>query len=156
MSAITATGGPVVVTIGAVLAVLGLAAARRRQDAVFVAVAVLTCIGFRLIVVNLVARPRPADRLVAAAGWSFPSGHTTASAVAAVAVIVVGGRLLRRTWQRWALTAAALAWAVAVGVSRVALVVHWPTDVLGAWLFVGTIVFALGAVRAVAGTPRTR
>jgi undecaprenyl-diphosphatase len=147
MAAVTVTGGPAVGTTVAVLGVIGLAFAGRRRDAGFVAAAVLASTGVRLLVLNTVDRPRPALRLAAASGWSFPSGHTTSAAVTAAVVIVLGRSLLARLWQRRALTAAALVWAAAVGVSRVALVVHWPTDVLAAWLMVTSIVLALLPLR---------
>jgi membrane-associated phospholipid phosphatase len=154
MAAVTVTGGPAVGITAAVLGVLGLVLAGRRRDAGFVAAAALTSTVMRLIVLNTVDRPRPALRLTATSGWSFPSGHTTSAAVTAVVVIVVGRPLLARAWQRRSLTAAALAWAAAVGVSRVALVAHWPTDVLAAWLMVTGIVVALLALRQPQPQPR--
>lgn len=95
---------------------------------------------------------------------SFPSGHATTAAVLAVTVCI----FCRRTWVR----AGVIVLALAIGFSRIAMGVHWPTDVLvgfaGGWLsglfafwisqrftvgrhpavriFVGTILFGL-AVR---------
>jgi undecaprenyl-diphosphatase len=147
MTAVTVTGGPVAGWTLSVVMIGGLAVARRWRDAVWVAGVVLASTLIRLLVLNTVDRPRPGLRLVAASGWSFPSGHTTGSAATAAVLIVVGRSVLTRAWQRNALTAAALGYAVAVGVSRVALVVHWPTDVLGAWLLVTAVVCALSPLR---------
>jgi undecaprenyl-diphosphatase len=89
----------------------------------------------RYAVMSLVARPRPpmADWATHASGWSFPSGHTTTSAVAGgllvLAVLARGPRC------RKALVLVIGAWSVLVGLSRVYLGVHWFSDVLGGWLF---------------------
>ncbi len=55
---------------------------------------------------------------------AFPSGHT-AAAFAVAGVLVLG-----RAWRAWWATALALALAAGVGLSRVAVGVHWPSDVL--------------------------
>jgi undecaprenyl-diphosphatase len=78
--------------------------------------------------------------LAPAAGWAFPSGHTTASAAVALITVLVCWSMLRRRVSRVVLAGLAGAWAVAVGVSRVALVVHWPSDVAGGWLLVLAVV----------------
>ena len=89
-----------------------------------------------------VARPRPAATLVTVyktlPSKSFPSGHVTFYVCyfgflffAAYAV------LPRRTWlRRLALTLTALPVAL-VGLSRVYLGEHWPSDALGAYLLSG-------------------
>ena len=82
---------------------------------------------------KLVAEPRPpaALRLMAAdSGASYPSGHATAAAVLAVALILVATTL---TWRFTALILAG-GFAVAVAASRVYLGDHYPLDVLGAML----------------------
>ena len=65
---------------------------------------------------------------------SFPSGHTTASFAAALA--------LTAFHPRWG--AAALTLAVLVAWSRLYLFVHWPTDV-AAGILIGTLGAAVGA-----------
>jgi undecaprenyl-diphosphatase len=146
MYGITLTGGTPVIGVGAAAGCMVLLWRRRWPQALFVVVALSVTLVLRLIIVNAIARPRPADRLAPAAGWSFPSGHTTASATAALIAIIVAWPLLHARWSRIVLCCVAGAWAVAVGISRVALVVHWPSDVVGGWLLVGTVVPAIAVM----------
>ena len=99
----------------------------------------------RLAVNTAIARPRPPSflHLVSAAGYAFPSGHTTNATIAygLLAFIAVG--YLPRL--RWLLISLAVVMAVAVGLSRSYLGVHWPTDVLGGWSL-GIAWLCLGAV----------
>ena len=106
-------------------------------------------VGGELLIVNLiklgVSRARPAvDQLTSFAGSSFPSGHTASAAAcyAALALLMSRGRTPRtRAW----LAGGAASLAVAVGMSRMLLGVHWFTDVV-AGLAVGWAWFALCAI----------
>jgi undecaprenyl-diphosphatase len=142
MRRVTTTGGlgvlgPVVALLG-----LGLILGGHRREGALAWTAMIVTVTVRNVLVGLIARPRPEHQLSAVTNFSFPSGHSTASASVAVLLILTVRPLLRRRWSRIVLTAAATAWALAVGLSRVALVVHWPTDVLGAWLFVAVTMSA--------------
>jgi undecaprenyl-diphosphatase len=91
-----------------------------------------------------VARPRPeSGALVRPLGYAFPSGHSTTAAATWLAVAVVLASLTARRSLRILAAVVATVVVVLVGVSRVCLGVHAPTDVLGGW--------ALGALW-VAGT----
>jgi undecaprenyl-diphosphatase len=144
MAAVTTTGSTTVLGPLTALGCVILLVFRRWRQAVFVAVAMVATVSARLAVVTLIARPRPSERLAAVASYSFPSGHSTASAAAALILVWVCWPLLHRRWSRVLLCAIAGVWAFAVGLSRVALVVHWPTDVVGAWLFVLVLVPTVG------------
>jgi undecaprenyl-diphosphatase len=141
--ALTVTGSTAVLGPLAAVACLLLLRCRRWGAACLVAVAMPVTLLIRLLLVNLIARPRPIDRLAPSAGWSFPSGHSTAAATAAVLAIIVCWPMLRHRWSRILLIAGAGGWAALVGWSRVGLVVHWPSDVLGAWLLVLAVVPAI-------------
>ncbi|WP_154675272.1 phosphatase PAP2 family protein [Parafrankia elaeagni] len=81
------------------------------------------------------ARPPTVDWITHPSGFAFPSGHTTTSALVALGVAAVLYRRARRPAARAAAVAVPGLWAFAVGVSRIYLGVHWPSDVLAGWLF---------------------
>jgi undecaprenyl-diphosphatase len=87
---------------------------------------------------HVVGRDRPpADlRLVAAHGWSWPSGHTAIAvlvlSILALMVVAIAPQWAYRSLA-WALAALAVG---AVAFSRVELSVHWTTDVLASLVFV--------------------
>lgn len=61
--------------------------------------------------------------------YSFPSGHSMLSASVALSVLL----LLWPTKWRWPALALALAWPILVGLSRLYIGVHFPSDVLAGW-----------------------
>jgi len=81
-------------------------------------------------------RPPPVGRLVDEATYSFPSGHSVFAAAFCTMLAFILVRLIppERVWERRAAVASCFALAVVVGVSRVWLGVHYPTDVLGGLL----------------------
>lgn len=140
MSAVTMTGSTGFLGPVAAVGCLILLWRRRLRAAAFVALTLPVNLTIRLLLVNAVHRPRPVNRLAASSGWSFPSGHTTAAAAAALIAVLVCWSLVRRRSIRLVIAGLAAGWALAVGISRVALVVHWPSDVVGGWLLVLAVV----------------
>jgi undecaprenyl-diphosphatase len=95
------------------------------------------------IIKGIVTRPRPpaAEAVTSAAGFSFPSGH--AAATTAIAAVLVFYFARSRSWSRRLLVAVAgLLLPALIGVSRVYLGVHYPTDVIAGWLIGATIAVA--------------
>ncbi len=79
-----------------------------------------------------IGRPRPDDALIDSSGSAYPSGHA-AYAVAWVAVAVLLARFVPWLAGRAAVVVVGIVVAVAVGLSRVYLHVHWWSDVVGGW-----------------------
>lgn len=131
----TALGGIGILTF-ITLAVVGYELLERRGWlAVTVLVAVLGGVGVSTLIKRLVDRARPdlVTHAVEASSPSFPSGH---SMMAATVYLTLAALLVRFRSRRATavhiLTAATVATAL-VGVSRVYLGVHWPTDVIAGW-----------------------
>ena len=84
------------------------------------------------------ARPPSSEWAWPASGFALPSGHTTTASLAAGLLCLGLARGLRGVRRAVGVTLAAC-WAAAVGVTRVYLGVHWPTDVLAGWLLGGLL-----------------
>jgi len=134
--AISNAGDTVPMAGVAILACAVLAWRRRWAPMVLVAAATagagILVTGLKTLVGR--ARPPVVDHLVAESNQSFPSGHSLGSSVVLgvlAAVIMLYTR--RRVVRVMAVVLAGLA-VVAVGLSRLYLGVHWPTDILGGWV----------------------
>jgi undecaprenyl-diphosphatase len=73
------------------------------------------------------------DPLSHSSGYSFPSAHALNIAAAGSAMTVFGWPLLTGTGRRLTITAA-VAGGLAVGLDRILLGVHFPSDVIAGWL----------------------
>ena len=132
---ITSLGGYAVVTL-ITLAIIGYLLMDGKRGA---AVWVLASVGGGAVLSSLlklgIDRPRPdlVPPLVEVNTASFPSGHAT---LAAVTYLTLGALLsrveARRSAKIYVLTVA-LVLTFLIGISRIYLGVHWPTDVLAGW-----------------------
>jgi undecaprenyl-diphosphatase len=87
--------------------------------------AVVTSEVVSTVLKHLYHRTRPPHSLVHTTGASFPSGHAVATAVTAVALVIllVPPGSERRKWEVWA-----IALTLVMGISRAYLGAHWLSD----------------------------
>ena len=132
---ITALGGVTVLFMMTMLAVVYLLLARQRAIAIFL---FLSVTGGWLVSSALklgVARPRPdiVPHLVDVSDMSFPSGHAMLSAVTYLTLAAILSRAEQYRSTRIFLLVAGIFLTLIIGLSRIYLGVHYPTDVLGGW-----------------------
>ncbi len=113
-----------ILAFGAILLVL----VRRMRFALWLVAVVLGGALLNLALKQVFAAPRPdlLPHLDIVHTYSFPSGHAAGNAILFGALAMASGR--RAGW------AAAIPCIAAIGVSRVWLGVHWPSDVAAGWI----------------------
>lgn len=81
------------------------------------------------------ARPDSSYAEFVVSGMSFPSGHSTMSALVFLTIGCVIANTRNRLSEKIYILATASFMSILVGLSRVGLGVHWATDVVGGWSF---------------------
>ncbi|MFY7866278.1 phosphatase PAP2 family protein [Roseateles sp.] len=137
MRDLSGVGSTLVLSLLTIMAVLYLLLLGRGLQAYLLAASVIS--GSLAVFVMKTAfgrsRPDPAFADMVASGLSFPSGHASISALVflSLGALLASGRA-RLAERAFILFAAALM-AVLIGLSRIALGVHWASDVVGGWAF---------------------
>jgi len=125
---------------------------RSYRDGLFFGLSVVGSLLINLAAKNHFARDRPSlwTSITPEMTYSFPSGHAMGSMTLAAALVL----LLWNTRWRWPALGGAVVFVVLVGLSRIYLGVHYPSDILAGWSAAAAWVFAMHwAVAGHAPTP---
>ncbi len=138
---LTALGGFTVLGLVTLAALAVLIVYQRRRQAIVFGTAAVVAQVLAEAIKHVVGRPRPSfvTQYDLIASSSFPSGHSMMAPAIyfTLAAIVAAGEL--RPAARALLMAGSVVLVVAIGVSRVYLGVHWPTDVIAGWTLGSTV-----------------
>ena len=145
---VTRLGGWTVASIMMLVAVVYLTLRRQQIDAVVVVLSAVP-IGLGFLLKEVVGRARPEYLLAGSepSSLSFPSGHSLFAMIFGGLLILLIGELIGSIGIRRALQVIVGLLILAVGASRVYLGFHWPSDVLGGYLFGGMALLGLVWVR---------
>lgn len=117
----------------AVLVIIVVAFARRRvRLAVFLIVSVELSGLVTETAKHFADRARPDTAMVSAWGTSFPSGHALGVMAAVLALLTVALPLVDASKRGWLIAVGAVV-VLTIGIGRVVLNVHHPSDVLAGW-----------------------
>lgn len=136
MKVVTTVGGPFFIIPAAIAVGLWLRYWYKKWQPTITLFAATVGAGlFDLLLKELIDRPRPLAmwRLIEVPGSAFPSGHSTLAVFYIITAYLITRKLIN--WQYkvlvWIFGGVMM---IAIGVSRVYLGVHWPTDVVGGWV----------------------
>ena len=131
----TALGDPPMLTMVVLLVAGYLFTAKRGHLAWLVIASTAAGSALGALLKSLFARARPdvVPHLVEVRSLSFPSGHAMQSAVIYLSLAAMIARTERSGRVRGYVLSAAVTLVMLVGLSRLYLGVHWPTDVLAGW-----------------------
>ena len=108
-------------------------------EAIFLVVNVITAPILVTILKYVYDRQRPSlTHLVVENGLSFPSGHATASVMLYISLMIICRQRIKQHYLKYILLFIAVVMIVLIGMSRIYLGVHYPTDILGGWLLSGS------------------
>ncbi|MEO7432757.1 MAG: phosphatase PAP2 family protein [Dokdonella sp.] len=117
---------------------------RRVREALFAGLALGGSALLNLAAKRLFARDRPSlwESIAPEGNYSFPSGHAMGSMTLACVVVL----LFWATRARWRAVVGATVFVLLVGLSRLYLGVHYPSDILAGWTAAAAWTFAVYAV----------
>lgn len=117
---------------------------RRLREGLFAGVSILGSALLNLAAKPLFARDRPSlwESIAPEGNYSFPSGHAMGSMTLACVLVLLNWR----TRRRWPVVAATAAFVILVGLSRIYLGVHYPSDILAGWAAAIAWTFAVHAM----------
>ncbi|MGC1271663.1 MAG: phosphatase PAP2 family protein [Croceibacterium sp.] len=148
MTDLTALGGVTVLTLAVVLASAMLVLRKRLRMAAMLVFATSSGAIAGTMLKGLFARPRPdvVRHLVEVNSLSFPSGHAMNSAIVFLTLGAIVSRNYEERSTRLFIMIAAILLTLTIGISRVYLGVHWPSDVLAGWSVGGAWALLMGLV----------
>lgn len=138
-----------VILVATATAVVILAAQGHWRGAVALSLSVIATQAAVTVAKGLMSRPRPEAEGAAVdpSGFSFPSAHSASAVALYVMLALIAGHALRRRVGGFAWLAA-VSLVLAIGLSRVYLGAHYPTDVFAGWLLGAAVVMGSWALCA--------
>ena len=132
---VTALGGTTIISMVTLVTAGFLMLSGKRNAAVLVLVSILGAVVLSYAIKAGIERPRPElfPHGVEVYTASFPSGHATGSAATYLTLGALLARLQPRRRLKIYLMAVAVLLTLLIGLSRLYLGVHWPSDVLAGW-----------------------
>lgn len=128
-------------TVPVLLIVIILLITLNKKDKILLGSSAVLSVVINTILKNIVERPRPDHlRLITQGGYSFPSGHAMISICVYGTLIYIINKNIKNKLLKTLLTMLLLIIIISIGLSRIYVGVHYPSDILGGYLLSLTIV----------------
>ncbi len=141
LKVITHIGGEKIVLVLAVLAIILI---KGLKNKLFLLTGVVGTAGLNVILKHIIQRKRPnINRLIPEEGYSFPSGHSMMSMTFYGMLIFLIFKYVKNTTLKWTLIVILTILLSTIGITRIYLGVHYPSDVIGGFVVSLTYLFIL-------------
>ena len=138
---ITHIGGAKIVFVLTVLAIILI---KGLKNKLFLLTGVVGTAGLNVVLKHIIQRERPnINRLIPEKGYSFPSGHSMMSMAFYGMLIFLIFKHVKNTALKWTLIVILTILLSTIGITRIYLGVHYPSDVIGGFLVSLTYLFIL-------------
>ena len=141
LKVITHIGGEKIVLVLAVLAIILI---KGLKNKLFLLTGIVGTAGLNVVLKHIIQRERPnINRLIPEKGYSFPSGHSMMSMAFYGMLIFLIFKYVKNTALKWTLIVILTILLSTIGITRIYLGVHYPSDVIGGFLVSLTYLFIL-------------
>ena len=114
------------------------------KNKLFLLTGVVGTAGLNVILKHIIQRKRPnINRLIPEKGYSFPSGHSMMSMAFYGMLIFLIFKYVKNTTLKWTLIVILTILLSTIGITRIYLGVHYPSDVIGGFVVSLTYLFIL-------------
>lgn len=138
---ITHIGGAKIVFVLTILAIILI---KGLKNKLFLLTGIVGTAGLNVVLKHIVQRERPnINRLIPEKGYSFPSGHSMMSMAFYGMLIFLIFKYVKNTALKWTLIVILTILLSTIGITRIYLGVHYPSDVIGGFLVSLTYLFIL-------------
>ena len=138
---ITHIGGAKIVLVLTVLAIILI---KGLKNKLFLLTGIVGTAGLNVVLKHIVQRERPnINRLIPEKGYSFPSGHSMMSMAFYGMLIFLIFKYVKNTALKWTLIVILTILLSTIGITRIYLGVHYPSDVIGGFVVSLTYLFIL-------------
>lgn len=138
---ITHIGGAKIVFVLTVLAIILI---KGLKNKLFLLTGIVGTAGLNVVLKHIVQRERPnINRLIPEKGYSFPSGHSMMSMAFYGMLIFLIFKYVKNTALKWTLIVILTILLSTIGITRIYLGVHYPSDVIGGFVVSLTYLFIL-------------
>ena len=138
---ITHVGGAKIVLVLTVLAIILI---KGLKNKLFLLTGIVGTAGLNVVLKHIIQRERPnINRLIPEKGYSFPSGHSMMSMAFYGMLIFLIFKYVKNTALKWTLIVILTILLSTIGITRIYLGVHYPSDVIGGFVVSLTYLFIL-------------